>query len=60
MYRLYENRYVLEKALEKAKEEYLKAADANTDLETLFNLHEDIEYLEEQVNFAWADDEDCL
>lgn len=56
MYRQYENSYDLEKVLEKAREEYRKAAD----LETLFNLHEDIEYLEERVNFAWADDEDCL
>lgn len=60
MYRQYENPYDLEKALEKAREEYRKAAEANVDLETLFNLHEDVEYLEERVNFAWADDEDCL
>ena len=59
MYRQYENPYDLEKALEKAREEYRKAVEANADLETLFNLHEDVSYLEERVNLAWADDEAC-
>ena len=56
MYRQYENPYNLEKALEKVREEYRKAAEENADEETLISLHEDIEDLEERVNFAWVDD----
>ena len=55
MYRQYENPYALEEVLIKVKEEYRRALEENVDEETLISLHEDIEDLEERVNFAWAD-----
>lgn len=58
MYRQYENPYILEKRLKEIKEEYRRAIEEKVDEETLFNLHEDIQDLEERVNFAWTDD-DC-
>lgn len=58
MYRQYENPYILKKRLKEIKEEYRRAIEEKVDEEILFNLHEDIQDLEERVNFAWTDD-DC-
>lgn len=59
MYRQYENPYILEKRLNELKEEYRRAIAENLDEETLISLHEDIQDLEQRLNFAWADDEAC-
>ena len=59
MYRQYENPYILEKMLKELKEEYHRAIAENLDEETLISLHEDIQDLEQRVNFAWSDDEAC-
>lgn len=59
MYRQYENPYILEKRLNELKEEYHRAIAENLDEETLISLHEDIQDLEQRVNFAWSDDEAC-
>lgn len=56
MYRQYENSRLLEKQLKRLKEEYKKLKEQDTDIESLYNMYEDIRDLEERVNFAWQDE----
>lgn len=52
MYRQYENPRTLENELKILKEDYKKAIEEDTDLETLFGIHESISELEERINFG--------
>lgn len=58
MYRQYEKPNTLKEALANLKREYKSALENNTDDETLISLHDDIEDLEERLNFAYQDMEE--
>lgn len=55
MYRQYEKVNTLKEALTNLKREYQIALENNADDETLISLHDDIEDLEERLNFAYQD-----
>lgn len=57
IYRQYEDPYVLEDQLAKAREELHKAYSLGADVYELQDLQLEIAELEERVNFAWQDDE---
>lgn len=60
MYRQYEDPYVIEGYLKEAKERLNKAkaeARNDDDWDRLVYLYQDVEELEERLNFAWQDDE---
>ena len=57
MYRQYEDPYELEQQLKEAREEYSRRMEAGEDIEALIDLAEEINDLEQRVNFAWQDDE---
>ena len=56
MYRQYENPRLLEKQLKRLKEEYKILLEQDADLDSLFEMKENISELEERVNFAWQDE----
>ena len=58
MYRQYEKPNTLKEALSNLKREYKLALENNADDETLISLHNDIEDLEERLNFAYQDMEE--
>lgn len=58
MYRQYEKPNTLKEALINLKREYQMALENNADEETLISLHDDIEDLEERLNFAYQDMEE--
>lgn len=58
MYRQYEKPNTLKEALTNLKCEYQIALENNADDETLISLHNDIEDLEEHLNFAYQDMEE--
>ena len=58
MYRQYEKPNTLKEALAHLKREYQIALENNADDETLTGLHDDIEDLEERLNFAYQDMEE--
>lgn len=58
MYRQYEKTNTLKEALAHLKREYQIALENNADDETLIGLHDDIEDLEERLNFAYQDMEE--
>ena len=58
MYRQYEKPNKLKEALVNLKCEYKLALENNADDETLINLHDNIEDLEERLNFAYQDMEE--
>lgn len=53
MYRQYEDPAALEQQLAELQAQY----DAETDLDILMDLAEDIASLKDRINFAWQDDE---
>lgn len=53
MYRQYENPVSLEEQLAELQARY----NAETDLDVLMDLAEDIADLKDRINFAWQDDE---
>lgn len=55
MYRQYEKPNTLKESLAHLKREYQIALENNADDETLISLHNDIEDLEERLNFAYQD-----
>ena len=62
MYRTYRDPYLMEQKLEEAKAELAEAKakcdpDNDYDLDRLIDLENDVAYWEEQVNFAWQDNE---
>lgn len=60
MYRTYRNPFTLEDQLAEKRAEYKAAVEAGADAEDLMDLSMDINELEQEVNFAWQDDEyDC-
>lgn len=58
MYRQYNNPYELEKELKKAKARLARLQDENADEDSIISAYEDVQILEEKVNFAWQDDEE--
>lgn len=58
MYRQYEKPNKLKELLAHLKREYKLALENNADDETLLNLHDSIEDLEERLNFAYQDMEE--
>lgn len=58
MYKQYEKPNTLKEALTNLKREYQIALENNADDETLIGLHDDIEDLEERLNFAYQDMEE--
>ena len=58
MYRQYNNPYELEKELKKAKERLARLQAENADEDSILSAYEDVQILEEKVNFAWQDDEE--
>ena len=58
MYRQYEKPNTLKETLANLKREYKLALENNADDETLIGLHDDIEDLEERLNFAYQDMEE--
>jgi len=58
MYRQYEKPNTLKETLAHLKREYQIALENNADDEILISLHDDIEDLEEQLNFAYQDMEE--
>ena len=58
MYRQYEKPNTLKEALAHLKREYQIALENNADDETFIGLHDDIEDLEERLNFAYQDMEE--
>ena len=58
MYRQYEKPNTLKEVLVNLKREYQIALENNADDETLLNLHDSIEDLEERLNFAYQDMEE--
>lgn len=58
MYRAYENPWKLEDRLEEARERLKAAVEAGDEDEMIFAA-EEVNDLEERVNFAWQDDEEC-
>lgn len=57
MYRSYRNPHTLEDALAQKRSEYQTALEEGADEDILIGLSEDIAELEQEVNFAWQDDE---
>ena len=55
MYRQYENPHELELALKRAKDRYNEAIANDEDGEVLLALHDDVEELEQRLNFAIQD-----
>jgi hypothetical protein len=53
MYRQYENPHTLEQQLAELEARYV----AETDLDILMDLAQDIAELKDRINFAWQDDE---
>ena len=53
MYRQYEKPNTLKEALTNLKREYKLALENNADEEMLIGLHDDMEDLEERLNFAY-------
>lgn len=58
MYRQYEKPNTLKESLANLKREYKLALENNADDETLISLHDNIEDLEERLNFAYQDMEE--
>lgn len=58
MYRQYEKPNTLKEALTNLKREYKLALENNADEEMLIGLHDDMEDLEERLNFAYQDMEE--
>ena len=58
MYRQYEKPNTLKGALTNLKREYKLALENNADEEMLIGLHDDMEDLEERLNFAYQDMEE--
>jgi|GEM_PF-3552053 hypothetical protein len=58
MYRQYEKLKRLKEALANLKREYKLALENNAGEEMLIGLHDDIEDLEERLNFAYQDMEE--
>lgn len=58
MYRQYEKPNTLKEALTNLKREYKLALENNADEEMLISLHDNIEDLEERLNFAYQDMEE--
>lgn len=58
MYRQYEKPNTLKEALTNLKREYKLALENNADDEILISLHDDIEDLEERLNFSYQDMEE--
>lgn len=58
MYRQYEKPNTLKETLTNLKREYQIALENNADEDTLISLHDDIEDLEERLNFAYQDMEE--
>lgn len=58
MYRQYEKPNTLKETLAHLKREYQIALENNADDEILISLHDDIEDLEEQLDFAYQDMEE--
>lgn len=58
MYKQYEKPNTLKEALTNLKREYQIALENNADDETLISLHDDIEDLEERLNFSYQDMEE--
>lgn len=58
MYRQWEKPNTLKEELTNLKREYQIALENNADDETLISLHDDIEDLEERLNFAYQDMEE--
>lgn len=58
MHRQYEKPNTLKEALENLKREYKLALENNANEEILISLHDDIEDLEERLNFAYQDMEE--
>lgn len=58
MYRQYEKPNTLKEALTNLKREYQIELENNADDETLISLHDNIEDLEERLNFAYQDMEE--
>lgn len=58
MYRQYEDARALEKVLEEKRAKYEELCnEENADFEELLDLHEEIDELEDRVNYAWQDEE---
>lgn len=57
MYRQYENPHIIEAYLKDAEERYERALEDGACEEILIDLHDDVEWLKERLNIAWADDE---
>lgn len=57
MYRTYRNPYTLEDRLREARKAYAQAVEDGADEDTLIDMACDINELEQEVNFAWQDDE---
>lgn len=57
MYRNYRNPITLEDRLDELKQEYCDRLEAGETLDDLINLQCDIAELEDEINFAWQDDE---
>ena len=58
MYKQYEKPNTLKEALVNLKREYKLALENNANEEMLISLHDDIEDLEERLNFAYQDMEE--
>ena len=58
MYRQYEKPNTLKESLTNLKREYKLALENNADEEMLIGLHDDMEDLEERLNFAYQDMEE--
>ena len=58
MYRQYEKPNKLKESLAHLKREYKLALENNADEEMMISLHDDIEDLEERLNFAYQDMEE--
>lgn len=56
-YRQYEDPRALEKELKEKKELLEKAQNEGADEDTLVELHDQVEDLEQRVNIAWQDEE---
>ena len=57
MYRQYENPILIEVYLKEAQDRLARALEEGVCEERLVDLHDDVEWLKERLNIAWADDE---
>ncbi len=57
MYRTYRNPFTLENQLAEARRAYQQAIEDGADEDVLIDMAIDINELEQEVNFAWQDDE---